>query len=142
MPVCRELGIGLVPFSPLGRGMLTGAVPDASDPTDVRWTFPRFQGDNLERNLAAVTVVGEVAAARGATPAQVALAWLLARGDDVVPIPGTKRRRYLEDNIGALDLTLDDADLTRLDAIRPSGDRHADMSWVERDTPAAGGTGR
>jgi len=136
VPACRELGIGLVPFSPLGRGMLTGAVPDASDPTDVRWTFPRFQGDNLERNLSAVTLIGEVAAARDATPAQVALAWLLAQGDDFVPIPGTKRRPYLEENIGAVDVTLEEADLARLDGLRPVGDRHADMTWVERDTPA------
>jgi aryl-alcohol dehydrogenase-like predicted oxidoreductase len=122
--------------------MLTGAVPAASDPDDVRRTFPRFQGENLDRNLDAVTGLREVATACGATPAQVALAWLLARGDDVVPIPGTKRRRYLEDNIGALDLTLDDAALARLDALRPVGDRHADMTWVERDTPLLGGTDR
>lgn len=133
---CRELGIGLVPFSPLGRGLLTGAVTTLDDlaDDDFRRTNPRFQGENLAANLALVEVVRAIAAAKGATPGQVALAWVHAQGDDVVPIPGTKRRRYLEENVAALAVTLDADDLARLDGLRPAGDRAADMSWVERDT--------
>ncbi|HEX3427005.1 MAG TPA: aldo/keto reductase [Acidimicrobiales bacterium] len=133
VPTCRELGIGLVPYSPLGRGMLTGAV---SDPTALaandfrRQTQPRFQGDNLEHNLKLVEVVKEVAARHRCTPGQVALAWVLARGDDVVPIPGTRHRRYLEENVAALDVTLDSDDLSRLDSLEPAGDRYADMGAV------------
>jgi aryl-alcohol dehydrogenase-like predicted oxidoreductase len=134
LPTCRELGIGLVPYSPLGRGMLTGALPTEFADGDFRRTLPRFQRENLERNLETVGAVREIAAAHGATPGQVALAWLLAQGEDVVPIPGTKRVRYLEENTGALDVTLTAADLTRLDALRPVGDRYPDMTWVERDT--------
>lgn len=122
--------------------MLTGAMAGAPADGDVRRTFPRFQGENLDRNLAVAAVVGEVAAARGATAAQVALAWLLAQGDGVVPIPGTKRRRYLDENVDALDVTLSADDLARLDALRPAGDRHADMTWVERDTPVLGSSDR
>lgn len=137
VPTCRELGIGLVPFSPLGRGLLTGTVTsaDALAANDFRRTNPRFQEGNLQRNLAAVAVVEEVARGRGCTPGQVALAWLAQQGDDVVPIPGTKRVRYVEENVGALGVVLDADDLARLDAIRPAGDRHADMGFVERDTP-------
>ena len=117
VPACRELGIGLVPFSPLGRGMLTGSVTDrdALADNDFRRTNPRFDEGNFEHNLALVDVVKDVAATHGCTPGQVALAWLNAQGDDVVPIPGTKRRTYLEDNIGALDVTLtaDDLDAPR-----------------------------
>jgi aryl-alcohol dehydrogenase-like predicted oxidoreductase len=134
LPTCRELGIGLVPYSPLGRGLLTGALPTEFADDDFRRTLPRFQRENLERNLETVGAVREIAATHGATPGQVALAWLLARGEDVVPIPGTKRVRYLEENAGALDVTLTAADLARLDALRPAGDRYADMTWVERDT--------
>jgi aryl-alcohol dehydrogenase-like predicted oxidoreductase len=137
LPACRELGIGVVPFSPLGRGLLTGALPTAFSDDDFRRTLPRFQGENLDRNLAAVAVVREIAATHGATPGQVALAWLLAQGEDVVPIPGTKRVRYLEENVGALDVVLTAEDRARLDALRPAGDRYPDMNWVERDTPAA-----
>jgi aryl-alcohol dehydrogenase-like predicted oxidoreductase len=134
LPACRELGIGLVPYSPLGRGMLTGALPTELADDDFRRNLPRFQRENLERNLETVGAVREIATAHGATPGQVALAWLLAQGDDVVPIPGTKRVRYLEENAGALDVTLTPADLARLDALRPAGDRYPDMTWVERDT--------
>ncbi|OLT07322.1 aldo/keto reductase [Pseudonocardia sp. CNS-004] len=134
LPTCRELGIGVVPYSPLGRGMLTGALPVELADNDFRRTLPRFQGENLDRNLELVGAVREIAEARGATAGQVALAWLLARGDDVVPIPGTKRVRYLEENAGALEVTLTPADLTRLDALEPAGDRYADLTWVERDT--------
>jgi len=135
VPACRELGVGLVPYSPLGRGMLTGKLARLGD-DDFRRTLPRFQGENMRRNLAAVDVVRQVAAGHGATPGQVALAWLLARGEDVVPIPGTKRVRYLEENLGALDLALTAGDLARLDAIEVAGDRYPDMGWVERDTAA------
>ncbi len=137
VPTCRSLGVGLVPFSPLGRGLLTGTVTsiDALARNDFRRSNPRFQEGNLERNLEAVAVVEGVARRRDCTPGQVALAWLARQGDDVVAIPGTKHVRYLEENVAALDVTLDDDDLRELDAIRPAGDRHADMGFVERDTP-------
>jgi aryl-alcohol dehydrogenase-like predicted oxidoreductase len=137
VPLCRELGIGLVPFSPLGRGLLTGTVKSVEDlaDNDFRKRNPRFNDGNLERNLEAVVVVQDIAAALGATPGQVALAWLQQQGDDVVAIPGTKRVQYLEENVGALDVTIDSADLDRLDRLRPSGNRHFDMGFVERDTP-------
>ncbi len=134
VPTCRELGIGLVPYSPLGRGLLTGALPAEFADDDFRRTLPRFQQENLERNLRTVGAVREIATAHSATPGQVALAWLLAQGDDIAPIPGTKRVRYLEENVGAVDVTLTAADLARLDALRPAGDRYPDMTWVERDT--------
>jgi aryl-alcohol dehydrogenase-like predicted oxidoreductase len=137
LPACRDLGIGLVPFSPLGRGMLTGALDGAGlAADDFRRKLPRFQGENLDRNLAAVATVREIADAHGATPGQVALAWLLGQGEDVVPIPGTKRVKYLEENVGALDVALTAQDRERLDALRPAGERHPDMTFVERDTPA------
>jgi aryl-alcohol dehydrogenase-like predicted oxidoreductase len=139
VPACREHGIGLVPYSPLGRGLLTGAVTslDELQGDDFRRSLPRFQGDNLERNLELVAVVRDIAAAKGCTPGQVALAWLLAHGDDVVPIPGTKRRTYLEDNVGAVDVDLTVDDLARLDGLTPVGDRSAEAGWVNRDTPVA-----
>ncbi|HKX70801.1 MAG TPA: aldo/keto reductase [Acidimicrobiales bacterium] len=139
VPACREHGIGLVPYSPLGRGLLTGAVTslDELQGDDFRRSLPRFQGDNLERNLELVAVVRDIAAAKGCTPGQVALAWLLAHGDDVVPIPGTKRRTYLEDNIGAVDVDLTVDDLARLDGLTPVGGRSAEAGWVNRDTPVA-----
>jgi len=138
VPACRELGIGLVPYSPLGRGLLTGTVSslDELQGDDFRRTQPRFQGDNLERNLQLVAVVREIAATRGATPGQVALAWLQAQGDDVVPIPGTKRRKYLEENVAALELELSADDVARLEGLTPVGTRYADPGWVNRDTPA------
>ena len=124
VPACRELGIGLVPYSPLGRGLLTGTVGslDELSDDDFRRTVPRFQGENLDHNLALVAVVREIAETHGVTPGQVALAWLAAQGDDVVPIPGTKRRTYLEENVGAVDVTLTPDDLARLDDLRPAGD--------------------
>ncbi|MGI5131851.1 aldo/keto reductase [Pseudonocardia sp. CA-107938] len=136
VPVCRELGIGLVPYSPLGRGMLTGAFTEFAD-SDFRATLPRFQGENLQRNLDAVATVERIAAAHDATAGQVALAWLLGAGEDVVPIPGTKRVRYLEENVGALDLTLTAEERATLDALEAAGDRYPDMGWTDRDTPAA-----
>ncbi|WP_186182759.1 aldo/keto reductase [Burkholderia gladioli] len=120
LPVLRELGIGLVPFSPLGRGFLTGQVKSRAEigEGDYRATNdPRFQGDNFDANLRIAEAVQAIAAARGVSGAQVALAWVLRAGDDVVPIPGTKRRRYLEDNLGAATLVLGDEELARLDAV-------------------------
>jgi aryl-alcohol dehydrogenase-like predicted oxidoreductase len=137
---CRELGVGLVPYSPLGRGLLTGAVGSLDElaDDDFRRTQPRFQGDNLDANLQLVAVVREVAEARGVTPGQVALAWVQAQGDDVVPIPGTKRRTYLEENAAALDVALTADELARLDVLAPVGDRYPDMTFVGRDTPDHG----
>jgi aryl-alcohol dehydrogenase-like predicted oxidoreductase len=137
LPACRDLGIGLVPYSPLGRGLLTGAYTSTDDfaDDDFRRTQPRFQGDNLTTNLALVDVVRDLAAAKGVTAGQVALAWVLAQGDDVAPIPGTKRRRYLEENVAAIDVTLTADDLARLDALTPAGDRYADMAFAAGETP-------
>ncbi len=138
LPTIRELGIGLVPYSPLGRGMLTGRITaEASlDEDDLRRTgrFPRFNGEALDANLALVAEVEKIAAAKGCTPGQLALAWVLSRGDDVAPIPGTKRVAYLEENVGAADVALDADDLAALEAAVPRdavvGDRYADMSSV------------
>ncbi|HEX6615202.1 MAG TPA: aldo/keto reductase [Gemmatimonadales bacterium] len=123
LPLLRELGIGLVPFSPLGRGFLSGKARRAEEypEGDYRRTDPRFQGVNFDANVRAASVVGEIAGARGATPAQVALAWVLAQGEDVVPIPGTKRRRYLEENVAATGLRLTADELARLDSALPPG---------------------
>ncbi|MFJ4920633.1 aldo/keto reductase [Streptomyces sp. NPDC088725] len=135
LPLVRELGIGFVPYSPLGRGFLTGGIrsTDHLADDDFRKTSPRFSGDNLQRNLRIVDEVTEVATEAGATPAQVALAWLLAQGDDVAPIPGTKRVSRVEENIAADALTLTPAQLTRLSSLTPpTGDRYADMSPVNR----------
>jgi aryl-alcohol dehydrogenase-like predicted oxidoreductase len=134
IPTLRELGIGLVPYSPLGRGFLTGQIRslDALDEGDFRRRNPRFQAENLEANIAIVEVIDQVADAHDATAAQVALAWVLAQGDDIAPIPGTKRRTYLEDNVGAVDLTLTDEDLSRLDeAGNAQGERYPDMSSID-----------
>jgi aryl-alcohol dehydrogenase-like predicted oxidoreductase len=140
IPALRELGIGLVPFSPLGRGFLTGAVKRAEEypKGDYRRGDPRFQGSNFDANVRAASVVRELASEKGATPAQVALAWLLAKGDDLVPIPGTKRRSYLEEDVAAADLKLGAADMARLDRALPpdevAGPRYNDrmMSYIDR----------
>jgi aryl-alcohol dehydrogenase-like predicted oxidoreductase len=123
VPLLRELGIGLVPFSPLGRGFLTGTARRAEEypETDFRHGDPRFAGANFDANMRAASIVGDLARARGATPAQVALAWLLHKGNDVVPIPGTKRRRYLEENIAAAGMTLAPDELRTLDAALAPG---------------------
>jgi aryl-alcohol dehydrogenase-like predicted oxidoreductase len=122
LSTCRELGIGLVPYSPLGRGFLTGQVKSADfGPKDFRRISPRFQGENFQKNLELVQRIENVASEKGCTPAQLALAWVLAQGPDIVPIPGTKRRAYLDQNLGALDLTLTPADLKTLDGIAPRG---------------------
>jgi aryl-alcohol dehydrogenase-like predicted oxidoreductase len=119
----RALGIGFVPYSPLGRGFLTGQIRRIEDlaADDYRRHSPRFEGENFARNLRLVDEVTAMAREKGCTPAQLALAWVLAQGPDVVPIPGTKRRRYLEENLGALSVRLDAADLARMDAIAPPG---------------------
>ncbi len=140
LPTCRELGIGFVPYSPLGRGFLTGQfrTPDDLPEGDSRRNHPRFQGEAFERNLDLVAAIAAMAADKGCTPAQLALAWVLAQGEGIVPIPGTKRRRYLEDNLGALDVKLSDADLARIDGVLPpgaaSGTRYptASMATVDR----------
>ena len=134
----RELGIGFVAYSPLGRGFLSGTIRsiDDLDENDFRRHSPRFQGENFEKNLELLARVREIATEKGATPSQLALAWVLAQGEDVVPIPGTKRRHYLDENIAALRIELDADDLTRIDAAAlagsSAGDRYADMSTVNR----------
>jgi aryl-alcohol dehydrogenase-like predicted oxidoreductase len=134
----RELGIGFVAYSPLGRGFLTGQFksPDDFPENDWRRRHPRFQGENFRKNLDLVREVEAIAAEKGITPSQLALAWVLSRGDDIVPIPGTKRIRYLEENAGAVDVTLSGDDLARIDAAFPvgaaTGTRYADMSTVFR----------
>jgi len=136
LDTARELGIGFVAYSPLGRGFLTGQItsPDDFAPDDFRRHHPRFQGDNFTRNLDLVARVKEIAAAKGCTPGQLALAWVLAQGADIVPIPGTKRQRYLEENLEAAAVELSDDDLRALDEAAPAGaaagDRYADMSSV------------
>ncbi|MBS4751647.1 aldo/keto reductase [Nocardioides sp. zg-ZUI104] len=137
LPTLRDLGIGLVPYSPLGRGLLTGAITTTPEEGDSRATgyFPRFQGENLASNLALVEQVRALASDRGCTPGQLALAWVLAQGPDVAPIPGTKRVRYLEENVGAADVALSAEDLASLEAAVPrgavAGQRYGDMSTIE-----------
>lgn len=123
LAMCRELGIGLVPYSPLGRGFLTGQMKRFEDlaPDDYRRFNPRFQGENFQRNLDLVRRVEEIASKKGCKPSQLALAWVLAQGNDIVPIPGTKRRSYLEENIDALDVVLTTEDLARIQEVAPRG---------------------
>ena len=139
LPALRELGIGLVPYSPLGRGLLTGRITseDALDENDSRRSayFPRFQGEALEANLALVDRIRSIAEARGCTSGQLALAWVLAQGDDVAPIPGTKRVKYLEENVGAASVSLTAEDVAALDSAVPrdavAGARYGDMSSID-----------
>jgi aryl-alcohol dehydrogenase-like predicted oxidoreductase len=123
LDACRELGVGFVAYSPLGRGFLTGQIKRFEDlaPEDYRRNSPRFQGENFQKNLDLVHRIEQIAREKGCTPAQLALAWVLAQGDDVVPIPGTKRRKYLEENVGALGVNLTDDDLRRIDEVAPRG---------------------
>ncbi|MBA3473593.1 MAG: aldo/keto reductase [Rubrobacter sp.] len=138
LPTLRELGIGFVAYSPLGRGFLTGQIRRFEDlpEGDYRRQSPRFQGENFDKNLELVERVNEIAAEKDVTPGQLALAWLLHRGDDIVPIPGTKRREYLEENVAATNIELTDEDLRRIEEVAPrdvaAGERYADMSSVNR----------
>ncbi len=138
VPTARELGIGLVPYSPLGRGFLSGQIRSIDDlaPDDFRRQSPRFAGENFARNLELLARVRDLASERGCTPGQLALAWLLHQGDDVAPIPGTKRLAYLEENVGALEVTLSEEDLRLIEQVAPvgvaAGERYADMSFVNR----------
>ena len=141
VPTCRELGIGLVPFSPLGRGFLTGSITSVDDLSerDMRRNQARFRGDAFDANLESVETVRAIADAHGVRPGQVALAWLLAKGPDVVPIPGTKRIAYVDENVGAAGVALTPDDITRLDAVPVVGDRTPDKTWINRSTrPLAG----
>lgn len=138
LDTCRELGVGFVPYSPLGRGFLTGQIRSPSDfaPDDFRRLSPRFQGENFDQNLRLADAVRDLAAQKGCTPGQLALAWLLAQKGDLVPIPGTKRVKYLEENVGALEVQLTPGDLAQLEAVFPKGaalgERYPDMSSVNR----------
>jgi aryl-alcohol dehydrogenase-like predicted oxidoreductase len=137
LPTCRELGIGFVAYSPLGRGFLSGrfSSPDELAEEDFRRTQPRFQGENLQANRRIVAKLQEIAAEKEITPAQLALAWVLAQGDDIVPIPGTKRRKYLEENAQAADVELTEEDLARIDEELPevSGDRYDEAGMASVD---------
>ena len=139
IPLLRELGIGIVPFAPLGRGFLTGAVKRAEEypEGDFRRTDPRYQGENFDANVRAASVVRELAARKNATPGQIALAWLLHKGPDFVPIPGTKRRRYLEENVAAADVTLSSEEMSDLDAAlepsRVAGPRYTEKQMAHID---------
>ena len=141
LAVAREHGVGIVPFSPLGRGFLTGAITSPADFAEDDWrrTHPRFTGDAFTANLRLVDAVRAMAEEKGGTPGQLALAWVLAQGQDVVPIPGTKRRSYLEENVGAVGLQLTPGDLTRLAEIAPpgvaEGGRYADASYAYGNSP-------
>jgi aryl-alcohol dehydrogenase-like predicted oxidoreductase len=134
LPTCRELGIGFVPYSPLGRGFLSGRFksPEDLDEDDFRRSGPRFTGENLKANLELAAKVEEIATAKGITSAQLAIAWVLAQGKDLVPIPGTKRRSYLEQNAGAVDVELTDEDLARIDAELPeaAGERYEEVGMA------------
>jgi len=134
IPTLRELGVGFVPFSPLGRGLLSGELKDLPADDMRKKISPRFEGGNLDQNLKVVARLKEIAQEKGITPSQLALAWVLAQGDDIVPIPGTKRRKYLEENIAAADVKLSKSDLARIEEAAPkgfaAGGRYHDMSTV------------
>jgi aryl-alcohol dehydrogenase-like predicted oxidoreductase len=139
LPRCRELGVGFVPFSPLGRGFLTGKIerPEFGE-DDMRRGLPRFQAENFQKNLKLVATIEELAKQKSCTPAQLALAWVLAQGKEIVPIPGTKRRKYLEENVGAVDVELDEKDIQEMNALIPpdaaAGPRYTEamMKMVNR----------
>jgi aryl-alcohol dehydrogenase-like predicted oxidoreductase len=130
IPTCRELGITFVPYSPLGRGFLTGTIRNAESlaPDDFRRRVPRFMGENFRKNLANLEIIRRVAERHHASHAQIALAWVLSKGEDLIPIPGTKRVRYLEENIAAADVQLTPAEIDELESIRPYGERYPEVS--------------
>jgi aryl-alcohol dehydrogenase-like predicted oxidoreductase len=136
LPACRDLGVGFVPFSPLGRGFFSGKVRtlEGLPETDFRRGIPRFQGGNLAANVTLVDRLADIAREKGCTPAQLALAWVLSRGDEIVPIPGTKRQQYLEENAGAVDVALSSSDLARMEAAIPkeavAGERYSPQSFA------------
>jgi aryl-alcohol dehydrogenase-like predicted oxidoreductase len=136
LAACRELGIGFVAYSPLGRGFLTGAIQKPTDlaADDFRRAIPRFQGEAFDRNLQLATHLKNLAQRKDCSPAQLALAWVLAQGEDIVPVPGTKRLRYLEDNLGALDVALTPDELAQIDSLFPpgiaQGDRYAEAGMA------------
>jgi aryl-alcohol dehydrogenase-like predicted oxidoreductase len=138
LPTCRELGIGFVGYSPLGRGFLTGNITSTADLAEGDWRrkSPRFQGEALEQNLRLIETVRVIADEVGASPAQLALAWVLAQGDDVVPIPGTRQRKYLEQNVAATEVVLSAEQLDRIEQAMPrgaaAGDRYPDMSIIDQ----------
>mgnify|MGYP001444744583 FL=1 len=142
LPVCRELGIGFVAYSPLGRGFLTATIstPDDLAEDDFRRTNPRFQEENFRKNLLLASRIRDMAGDKGCTPAQLALAWVLSRGEDIIPIPGTKRRTWLEENVAALDVTLTEEDRLRLESIAPrgvaAGERYGEamMNFMRKST--------
>jgi aryl-alcohol dehydrogenase-like predicted oxidoreductase len=143
--LARKHGVGIVPFSPLGRGFLTGAITSPEDfgPDDFRRKNPRFQGENFQINLRLVEEVTAMADEKGCTPGQLALAWVMAQGEDVVPIPGTKRRTYLEENVAAASVHLGSEDLARLEAIAPAGAAAGERYPFQHaygDSPEPGGT--
>jgi aryl-alcohol dehydrogenase-like predicted oxidoreductase len=141
LPALRELGIGLVPYSPLGRGMFSGAIRSQDDfaPEDFRRNLPRFQDENFRRNLLLVEKLKAIALRKGCTPSQLALAWVLAQGDDVLPIPGTTRRRHLEENLASTSLALTAQERLEIESVMPmgaaAGNRYADMAFVNREAP-------
>jgi aryl-alcohol dehydrogenase-like predicted oxidoreductase len=138
LPIIRELGIGFVPYSRLGRGFLSGQFKSPNDfaEKDYRRNSPRFQGQNFHKNLEVVERVKEIAQAKGIRASQLAIAWLLAQGNDIVPIPGTKQRKYLEENVAAAEITLTSEEIAQIEAVAPqgvsAGDRYSDMSQVNR----------
>src|SRR5256714_14423781 len=148
IPLLRDLGIGLVPFAPLGRGFLTGSVKRAEEypENDYRHNDPRYKGENFDANMRAASIVQELAKQKGATPGQIALAWVLHKGDDIAPIPGTTRRKHLEDNVGAVDISLSEDDMSKLDAAlsaeNVAGPRYTEkqMATVDRESKRRGGS--
>jgi aryl-alcohol dehydrogenase-like predicted oxidoreductase len=140
LPTCRELGIAIIPYSPLGRGLLTSEVTSFDDlpEGDIRRSFPRFQPGAIEQNVKSLKVVDDIAAAHSATPGQIALAWLLAKGEDVVSIPSTKRISRLEENLGACEIALTNDELAELDGVQVVGARfYGDLAWLNRTTPSS-----
>ena len=133
LPTCRELGVGFVPYSPLGRGFLTGQITKFEDleADDYRRNTPRFQGENFQKNLDLVARINDLARQKHCTASQLALAWVLAQGEDIVPIPGTKRVKYLEENLGALEVELSKDELVQLNEIAPKGNAAAGLRYPE-----------